>query len=148
VLQRVDPARFLREVAAPYRTAPPEGVRVEERHVDAPAILADPIILARAIVNLIENALQAMPHGGTLTVGSHPGDPARSSSRSKTPAPADPGGARAPVRALLLHQELGTGLGLAIVRRVVLGHGGSIDVLSAQGRGTAMRIRLKEAPRL
>jgi signal transduction histidine kinase len=34
------------------------------------------------------------------------------------------------------------------VRRVVLGHGGSIDVVSAPGRGTTMRIRLKEAPRV
>jgi signal transduction histidine kinase len=40
----------------------------------------------------------------------------------------------------------GTGLGLAIVRRVVLGHGGSIEVESARGRGTTFRIRLKEAP--
>jgi signal transduction histidine kinase len=44
-------------------------------------------------------------------------------------------------------KSAGTGLGLAIVRRVVEGHGGSIDVTSAPGRGTTMRIRLREAPR-
>ena len=40
----------------------------------------------------------------------------------------------------------GTGLGLAIVRRVVLGHGGTIEVASRSGQGTTFRIRLKEAP--
>jgi signal transduction histidine kinase len=148
VLQPVDPAQFLREVAAPYRTSPPAGVRVEERHVDAPAILADPIILARAIVNLIENALQAMPEGGTLTIASHPGDPGEVVLEVQ-----DTGVGLTPeARARLFEpyfstKSSGTGLGLAIVRRVVLGHGGSIDVTSAAGRGTTMRIRLREAPR-
>jgi two-component system nitrogen regulation sensor histidine kinase NtrY len=147
VLQPVDPARFLREIAAPYRTAPPDGVRIEERHAEAPAILADPIILARALVNLIENALQAMPQGGTLTIASHPGDPGEVVLEVE-----DTGVGLTPeARARLFEpyfstKSSGTGLGLAIVRRVVLGHGGSIDVTSAPGRGTTMRIRLREAP--
>ena len=148
VLERVDPANFLREVTAPYRTAPPAGVRIEERHADAPMILADPIILARAIVNLIENALQAMPHGGTLTVASQPGD------RGEVVLEVEDTGAglTPQARARLFEpyfstKSSGTGLGLAIVRRVVLGHGGTIDVTSTEGRGTTMRIRLKEAPR-
>jgi signal transduction histidine kinase/HAMP domain-containing protein len=148
VPQRIDPARFLRDVAAPYRTAPPPGVRVEERHAEAPAILADPVILSRALVNLIENALQAMPQGGTLTLASRPGD------RGEVVLEVvDTGVGLTPeARARLFEpyfstKSSGTGLGLAIVRRVVLGHGGSIDVTSAPGRGTTVRIRLKEAPR-
>jgi two-component system nitrogen regulation sensor histidine kinase NtrY len=147
VLQRIDPAQFLREVAAPYRTAPPRGVRIEERHDEAPAILADPIVLARALVNLIENALQAMPSGGTLTMASRRGDPGEVLLEVE-----DTGSGLTPeARARLFEpyfstKSSGTGLGLAIVRRVVLGHGGSIDVVSAPGRGTTMRIRLKEAP--
>jgi signal transduction histidine kinase len=39
----------------------------------------------------------------------------------------------------------GTGLGLAIARRVVLGHGGAIDVASETGRGTTFSIRLRAA---
>ena len=146
VLLRVDPARFLREVAAPYRTAPPPSVRIEERHADAPAIVADPIVLARAIVNLIENGLQAMPHGGTLTIASHPGDPGE-----VVLAVEDTGAGLTPeARARLFEpyfstKSSGTGLGLAIVRRVVLAHGGSIDVTSTPGRGTTVSIRLKEA---
>jgi signal transduction histidine kinase/HAMP domain-containing protein len=149
VLQRIDPARFLREVTAPYRTAPPRGVRIEERHDEAPAILADPIVLGRALVNLIENALQAMPGGGTLTIASRRGDPGEVVLEVE-----DTGTGLTPeARARLFEpyfstKSSGTGLGLAIVRRVVLGHGGSIDVASAPGLGTTMRIRLKEAPRV
>jgi two-component system nitrogen regulation sensor histidine kinase NtrY len=149
VLVRVDAARFLRELVAPYRTAPAEGVTIEERHDEAPPILADPTILARAIVNLIENALQAMPQGGILTIASGPGEPGE-----VVLTVADTGSGLTPeARARLFEpyfstKSSGTGLGLAIVRRVVVGHGGTIDVESAPDRGTTMRIRLKEAPRL
>ena len=148
VFERVDAAAFLREVVAPYRTAMPPGVRFEERHTEAPPILADRTILSRAIVNVIENALQAMPKGGTLTVASGPGDPGE-----VVVSITDTGSGLTPeARARLFEpyfstKSSGTGLGLAIVRRVVAGHGGSIDVSSVPGRGTAMRIRLKEAPR-
>jgi signal transduction histidine kinase/HAMP domain-containing protein len=146
-LARIDPAAFLRGVAAPYRAAPPPGVVIEERHDDAPEILADPKILARAIVNLIENAVQAMPGGGTLRLASGPGEPGE-----VVLTVGDTGsGLTAAVRARLFEpyfstKSSGTGLGLAIVRRVVLGHGGAIDVAATAGGGTTFRIRLKLAP--
>ena len=147
-LETIDPAAFLREVAAPYRAAPPPGVSIVERHAAAHEILADTRILRRAIVNLIENALQAMPEGGTLVVASGPGAPGevvldiQDTGAGLTPA----------ARARLFEpyfstKSSGTGLGLAIVRRVVLGHGGTIEVQSEEGRGTTMRLRMKEAPR-
>ena len=145
-LERVDPAAFLRGVVSPYRTAPPAGVRIEEHHTDAGPVLADPVVLARAIVNLIENAIQAMPKGGTLTVASHPGE-----AGEVVLSVADSGvGLTAEARARLFEpyfstKSAGTGLGLAIVRRVVLGHGGSIDVLSTPGAGTTVRIKLDAA---
>jgi two-component system nitrogen regulation sensor histidine kinase NtrY len=146
-LLRVDPAAFLREVAAPYRTAPPDGVTIVLRHTPSRPILADPRILARAVVNLIENALQAMPEGGTLLLASAPGEPGE-----VVLSVEDTGsGLTQDARARLFEpyfstKSSGTGLGLAIVRRVVLGHGGTIEVASAPGRGTTFRIRLKEAP--
>jgi signal transduction histidine kinase len=148
VLVRVDAASFLGDVVAPYRVAPPAGVVIEERHAGGVTILADPTILSRAIVNVIENAVQAMPQGGTLTVASGPGEPGEVEL-----SVADTGtGLTAEARARLFEpyfstKSSGTGLGLAIVRRVVTGHGGSIDVASAPGRGTTVRILLKEAGR-
>jgi len=149
VLVRVELAAFLREIASPYRAALPPGVRIEEHHAEAPPILADATILARAIVNLIENALQAMPQGGTLRITSGPQEPGEVVLTVE-----DTGAGLTPeARARLFEpyfstKSSGTGLGLAIVRRVVAGHGGSIDVTSAPGRGTTMRIRLKQAPRV
>lgn len=149
VLVRVELAAFLRGIAAPYRAALPPGVLIEESHAEAPPILADPTILARAIVNLIENALQAMPQGGTLRITSGPSEPGEVVLTVE-----DTGAGLTPeARARLFEpyfstKSSGTGLGLAIVRRVVAGHGGSIDVTSAPDRGTTMRIRLKQAPHL
>jgi two-component system nitrogen regulation sensor histidine kinase NtrY len=146
-LVRVDPATFLREVLAPYAAALPPGIEIEERYDAAPAILADKKVLARAIVNLVENALQAMPRGGKLRVSSGPG-----ASGEVVLTIEDTGtGLTQEARARLFEpyfstKSSGTGLGLAIVRRIVSGHGGSIDVTSTAGRGTTMRIRFKGAP--
>jgi signal transduction histidine kinase len=146
-LQRVEPGSFLREVAAPYRAAPPPGVAIVLRHEETAPILADPRILARAIVNLIENALQAMPNGGRVVIASGPGERGEVVLSIE-----DTGTGLTPdARAHLFEpyfstKSSGTGLGLAIARRVVLGHNGSIDVTSEPGRGTTFRIRFKEAP--
>ena len=143
-LQPIDPGSFLREIAAPYRAAPPPSVTIVLRHEETAPILADPRALGRAIVNLIENALQAMPDGGTLVIASGPGEPGEAVLSIE-----DTGTGLTPdARAHLFEpyfstKSAGTGLGLAIVRRVVLGHNGSIDVTSEQGRGTAFRIRLR-----
>jgi signal transduction histidine kinase len=145
-LSPVDPEAFLHEIAAPYRAAPPPSVSIVERHDGAPPILADTKILARAVVNLIENAIQAMPHGGTLTIGSH-----SAATGEVVLTVSDTGsGLSADARARLFEpyfstKSSGTGLGLAIARRVVLGHGGAIDVASEPGRGTTFSIRLRAA---
>jgi signal transduction histidine kinase len=142
----IDAASFLRDVAAPYVAAPPAGVTVVERHAPAPPIAADRRVLARAVVNLVENAIQAMPDGGTLALGSGPrGDDAVEL------VVADSGvGLSADARRRLFEpyfstKSSGTGLGLAIVRRVVEGHGGRIEVEDAASGGTLFRIVLPVA---
>jgi signal transduction histidine kinase len=88
-----------------------------------------------------------MPEGGTLVLASRAGDPGEVILEVQ-----DTGAGMTPdARARLFEpyfstKSSGTGLGLAIVRRVVLGHGGSIEVVSAPGRGATFRIRLKAAP--
>ena len=141
-----NPADLFREVLAPYRTALPPGIRLEERYEPCPAIAADRRVLSRALVNLIENALYAMAGGGTLRVSCEH-DP---SSDEVVLQVADTGPGLAPeVRARLFEpyfstKSAGTGLGLAIVRRAVEGHRGRIEVESAPGAGTAFRIRIPE----
>jgi signal transduction histidine kinase/HAMP domain-containing protein len=146
-LEPADPASFLSEVVAPYRSSPPPGIEVREDHGEAPAVRIDRRILARAFVNLIANAVEAMPAGGTLTVGSRP-----SSDRSGVLLfVTDTGeGIDAAARARLFEpyfstKSSGTGLGLAIVRRVVEAHGGTIEVATAPGSGTTFTVRLPAA---
>ncbi|MDX1390525.1 MAG: ATP-binding protein, partial [Acidobacteriota bacterium] len=137
-----DPAAFLREAIAPYRVAPPPGITIEEHYGDAPAVLIDRRVVARAVANLIENALQAMPGGGTLTV--------RTGSRDRGAQAVlcieDTGSGIAPeLRARLFEpyfstKSSGAGLGLAIVRRAVEAHGGTVEVDSDGKTGTTFRI--------
>src|SRR5690606_17157911 len=61
------------EVLAPYETALPVGLTLEVQQDGAlPVLSLDRGLLARALVNVIENALHAMRGGGTLTVRSAP----------------------------------------------------------------------------
>jgi two-component system nitrogen regulation sensor histidine kinase NtrY len=139
-----DPVAFMRGVVSPYRAAQPRGVTIVERYDTAARIAADSKVLLRAVVNLIENALHAMPEGGTLTVGV--ADDTRDGHVALTVADTGPG-LDPEVRRRLFEpyfstRSSGTGLGLAITRRAVEAHGGTIEVASRSGRGTTFRISL------
>jgi two-component system, NtrC family, nitrogen regulation sensor histidine kinase NtrY len=109
---------------------------------DIPHPQADPILLRRAIENLILNSLDAMPAGGTLTV--------RTAQRSGAVRleVTDTGEGLTPEECARLFtpyyttKRFGTGLGLAIVQSVVSDHGGRIEVESAPGAGATFRIEL------
>ena len=107
-----------------------------------PRPLADPVLLRRALENLILNSLDAMPAGGTLTVRT-----AQRSSRVRLEV-TDTGEGLAPEECARLFtpyyttKRHGTGLGLAIVQSVVSDHGGRIEVESAPGAGATFRIEL------
>ena len=107
-----------------------------------PEIDADSDLLHRAFQNLVLNALDAMPAGGTITLKS---SDAGESLRIEV---ADTGKGLTPEECSRLFtpyyttKQLGTGLGLAIVQSVVSDHHGSISVSSEEGRGAAFRIDL------
>jgi len=142
-----DPAELMREVVSPYRSSPPRAIAVSERYDEVPGIQADRRVLGRAIVNLIENALQAMTAGGTLSVGTASDD----DGSVAVLFVGDTGPGLAPeVRARLFEpyfstKSSGTGLGLAIVRSTVEAHGGRVDIESSPQRGTVFRIRIPGA---
>jgi two-component system nitrogen regulation sensor histidine kinase NtrY len=110
-----------------------------------PEIDADPELLHRALQNLVLNALDAMPAGGTLTIRTAEaadgkvaieiadtgvGMNAEASSRMFTP--------------YYTTKPQGTGLGLAIVQSVVSDHHGTITTTSEEGRGSTIRIELPQ----
>jgi two-component system sensor histidine kinase HydH len=105
-------------------------------------IAADPELLHRALSNLILNAIEAMPKGGTLTLR------AKGRADSVRIEVADTGSGLAAEESAQLFTPYytskphGTGLGLAIVQSIVSDHGGRISVASEPGRGTTFIIDL------
>ena len=107
-----------------------------------PTISADPDLLHRALQNLVLNAIDAMPHGGQLTI--HTGDLGDRVEISVT----DTGSGLTSEECERLFtpyyttKQHGTGLGLAIVQSVVSDHGGKISVASTKEKGTTFRMEL------
>jgi len=107
-----------------------------------PEIDADAVLLHRAFQNLVLNAVDAMPTGGTLTL--------RTFERGANVLIeiTDSGAGLTPEECARLFtpyyttKQQGTGLGLAIVQSIVTDHNGTISVSSEEGHGTTFRIEL------
>jgi PAS domain S-box-containing protein len=121
--------------------------RVEEGPV--PELVFDPKLLHQVLLNLFNNALEAMPRGGELTVTT------RVRGEYAEIVVADTGEGMTPEVAANIFQPYfttkakGTGLGLAISQSIIQEHGGEIEVESAPGQGSTFTIRLplaKPAP--
>ena len=111
-----------------------------------PEIEADPDLLHRAFQNLVLNALDAMPAGGTLTVRTS--EPLSGNDGNVRIEVTDTGKGLTPEECSRLFTPYyttklqGTGLGLAIVQSVISDHHGTISVSSEEGRGATFRIEL------
>jgi two-component system nitrogen regulation sensor histidine kinase NtrY len=109
-----------------------------------PEIDADADLLHKAFQNLVLNALDAMPAGGTLTLRTFERE------RNIRIEVSDTGKGLTPEECSRLFtpyyttKQQGTGLGLAIVQAVVSDHHGSISVTSDEGRGTSFKIDLPQ----
>jgi signal transduction histidine kinase len=127
--------------------------RIELIHRLAPSLpllMADPVQLEQAVLNLMLNAAQAMPDGGRLTLTTRPLAPRRNGRSTHVVVEVKDTGVgmteeqcrRAFTSLLSTTRPQGTGLGLAIVRRVVETHRGEVTVKSHPGRGTTMTVTL------
>jgi two-component system nitrogen regulation sensor histidine kinase NtrY len=107
-----------------------------------PEIDADGDLLHRAFQNLVLNALDAMPGGGTLTLRTADGDDGVRIEVSDTGKGLTPEECSRLFTPYYTTKQQGTGLGLAIVQSVVADHHGTIAVSSEEGRGATFRIHL------
>lgn len=105
-------------------------------------ISADPEQLARALQNLLLNAIDAMPQGGQLTVRTRQTAGAIHLEVSDTGEGLTEEERRRLFTPYYTTKQHGTGLGLAIVQSVVADHAGKVSVASEPGRGTAFLIEL------
>jgi PAS domain S-box-containing protein len=127
---------------------------------DVPPIQADQEGLYRVVVNLVANAIDAMPRGGRLTLRagwSGEGDPLlpsrrRGPDRRVKIEVADTGpGIPASERDRIFNpfyttKEGGTGIGLALAHKIVEDHGGTIDFRSDRPRGATFTVVLPLVP--
>jgi signal transduction histidine kinase len=115
---------------------------------EMPVMTADAGQLTQVLVNLVVNAVQAMPEGGKLIVQTHVED------RHAVCIVEDTGvGMTEEILDRLFvpffttkEVDRGTGLGLPVVHGIITAHGGTIDVKSRPGQGTTFTIRLPIDP--
>jgi len=132
--------RYLADLAAAH------ALVVERRYAE-PAVqaIADPHLLRPVLLNLMRNAAQAMPTGGTLTVGVERGVDGTRVTVADT-GPGIPAGAEADIfRPFFTTRAKGTGLGLAVVQELVGAMGGTLAVASEPGRGATFTVILPAA---
>jgi signal transduction histidine kinase len=121
-------------------------IRVEVDFHNVPVIMGDAARLRDAITNLIFNAVDAMPEGGTLTLRTRVKD------KNVLVEVSDTGiGMTDEVRQSCFEpffttkSQHGTGLGLAMVFGTAQHHSGTIDIVSKPGKGTTFTLRLPVA---
>jgi len=109
-------------------------------------VVADPELLKTCFLNLMINAVDAMPGGGDLRVdvrrARETGADALAITVTDTGAGMSPEDVRAAFEPYFSTKDAGLGLGLALTRKILADHGGSITLESAPGRGTTARIVL------
>ena len=131
------------EVSRPLALS--RGVTLEADVAGAGTAMFDPAQLRQAIDNLLRNAIEATPAGGSVAVI------ARSTSKGHSIEVRDTGAGIARddlPRIFDLYfttKAHGTGVGLAVTHQIVGAHGGTIEVDSKPGAGTRMTIRLPAA---
>lgn len=112
-----------------------------------PPVKLDEIQTRQALTNLIQNAIEAMPHGGELRVMVSVRPTAQASSMKEIEISISDTGPGIPKDRMdriflpfFTTKEKGTGLGLAIVHKIVLSHNGRIEVDSQERMGTTFRL--------
>jgi two-component system sensor histidine kinase AtoS len=107
-----------------------------------PELYVDVSLMRRMYTNLVNNAVQAMPDGGQLTVKGHSTDEYAFVDIVDTGVGISEGNMGKIFRPLFTTKAKGTGLGLSVCERIVESHGGDILVESEVGVGSTFTVRL------
>ncbi len=146
-LQRVDLEQWLLQLIPELQATAGSAVRIVfEPPPERVFIECDSAQMQQVVANLILNARDAMPHGGTIkisvaTSGGIPDGMVNLSVRD-TGTGMPPHILENVFEPLFTTKRSGTGLGLAVVRQIITRHKGSIEAESKPGEGTVFRIYL------
>jgi signal transduction histidine kinase len=129
------------ELARPQAAARQIRLVVDER-TDGAEIRVDRDLMKQAVLNVVVNAIEAMPEGGELRFESSAGEDSAEMRISDT-GPGIPPDLREKIfRLYFTTKKEGSGIGLAMTFRIVQLHDGTIDFTSEPGKGTTFSIRL------
>ncbi len=109
---------------------------------NSPKLYANPSQIKAVLLNLYNNAIDAMPQGGELTVSVSPGVTTVKISVSDTGEGINELDLKSIFMPYFTKKEGGTGLGLCISKRIIEGHKGKLEVESKPGVGTSFIITL------
>ena len=130
-------------VVDPYRTGLTGRIEIDNRvGPPLPLVVIDPTLITRALANMVENALHAMPGQGRLTLDAQVVDRRVLLLVRDTGVGMDAEALSRVFEPYFSTKTTGTGLGLPIARRNVELSGGTIEVESEKGAGTTVRVTL------
>ncbi|HEX6560260.1 MAG TPA: ATP-binding protein [Longimicrobiales bacterium] len=109
---------------------------------DLPIVSGDARRLELAFLNVMNNAVDAMPNGGVLTIRVEPRKGVVDVAFMDTGCGMDPGDVQKVMKPFYSTKATGTGLGLPLVARIVSAHDGQVLMESEKGSGTTVRLRL------
>ena len=144
--QEVDIAQLLDETISLIEAqAEGHGIKIEKIYPNLALWIVDREQIKQALLNILLNSIDAMPDGGILSINGrvdHDGlhinisDTGKGIPEENIPRIFD---------LYFTTKETGTGLGLSIVQRIIMEHGGWINVDSVLGKGTTFSIYLPES---
>src|SRR5262249_7161631 len=144
-IQAVDLNEIVRSVSQLFQgqlNREPAPIRAELHLGDVPAVSGDPVLLRRVMENLVLNAIDAMPKGGTLVFRTFMNEKFAVFELSDTGAGLTPEECGHLFTPYYTTKQHGTGLGLAIAQSVVSDHRGGISVSSRKDEGTTFHVEL------
>ncbi len=141
--EQVDLNRLVEETAASV-TGNSDAVKVLMNLHKPVSINGDEVLLRQALTNLFVNAVEAMPGGGSLEIELN-----RVRNKAEIRIRDTGNGIPEDIRQKIFlpfftTKDEGTGFGLALVQKIIVSHGGNIEVESKDGEGTTFRVTLPE----
>ncbi|MCD6486813.1 MAG: hypothetical protein J7K35_05750 [Syntrophobacterales bacterium] len=143
-----DVNRIIAKVVSLLKTAGlPENIVIEENlDSELSSIKVDGEQMTQVILNMALNGIEAMPEGGTLSLTTAGIENDENKTVEITIRDTGSGieekDSKNIFRPFFTTKKKGTGLGLSVCRRIIKNHGGSIDLESVPGEGTAFFIRI------
>jgi PAS domain S-box-containing protein len=139
--EQVDLNRLVEETAASV-TGNSDAVKVLMNLHKPVSINGDEVLLRQALTNLFVNAVEAMPGGGSLEIELN-----RVRNKAEIRIRDTGNGIPEDIRHKIFlpfftTKDEGTGFGLALVQKIIVSHGGNIEVESKDGEGTTFRVTL------